>query len=133
MAAVIGKIIARRELTRVKSKLRVVVEVGAPRQRAEAEWACPYRIRGLRLRGIKHAYGVDPMQALQLVQQAIWRDLKPYERDLRWFGQRGSGFYRCFPPYFGRGFMKRVERMIDREVTMESRRLRQLAAERRRG
>jgi hypothetical protein len=131
LATALGKIIARRELARIDSRSPVLVEIGVPHQRAEGEWACPYRIRGLGLRGIRHAYGVDPIQALQIVQQAIWRDLKPHERELSWFGQRGSGFYRYFPPYFSRTLMKRVERAIDREFAYEARRLKQLLAKRR--
>ena len=126
-----GRVIARRELARINSRARVLVEIGIPRRRAEGEWACPYRIRGLGLRGTRHAFGIDPFQALQIVQQAICLELKPHERELSWLGQRGSGFYRYFPPYFGRAFMKRVERAIDREFAYEARRLKQLVARRR--
>jgi hypothetical protein len=127
-----GRVIAQRELARANSGPPVLVEIGIPRQRAEAEWACPYRIRGLRHRGIRYAFGIDPVQALQLVHQAIWHDLKPYERELAWLGERGwTGFYRFYGVNLGQAHMRRVEKAIDREIADETRRLKKRVAKRR--
>lgn len=62
------------------------------------------------------------MQALEIVSQAIWRELEPYEMELSWLGEPGeTGFYRYFPNYlFGPAFAKRVEAAIDREVRKEN-------------
>jgi hypothetical protein len=111
----------------------VVVEIGIPQRRATGEWACPYRISGLGQRRIGHAFGIDPVQALQLVQQAIWRDLKPHERELSWLGTRGlTGFYRFYSVPLSQAHVKRVEAAIDREVARETRRLQQLVMKKRR-
>ncbi len=132
MATEFGRVIARRELARTNSKSPVLVEIGVPRRRAEAEWACPYRILGLRQRGIRYAFGIDPVQALQLVQQAIWHDLKPYGRELSWHGERGwTGFYRFYGVNLGQAHMRRVEKAIDREIADEVRRLKKRMAKRR--
>jgi hypothetical protein len=109
-----------------------LVEIGIPRRRAEAEWACPYRIRGLGQRGIRYAFGIDPVQALQVVQQAIWHDLRPYERELSWLGEREwTGFYRFYGVNLGHAHMRRVEKAIDREIADETRRLKKRMAKRR--
>lgn len=90
------------------------------------------RITGLGRRAVRHAYGIDPVQALQFVQQAIWRDLKPYERQLTWLGEPGwTGFYPYYSIYLGRAHTRRVEAAIDREIANESRRLKQRAAKKR--
>ena len=62
------------------------------------------------------------MQALEVVSQAIWRELEPYEMELSWLGEPGeTGFYRFFPNYLlGAAFAKRVEAAIDREVRKEN-------------
>ena len=134
LAAEFGRVIARRELGRSDSKSPVLVEIGTPRRRADAEWACPYRIRGLGpgQGRIRYISGIDPVQALQLVQQAIWHDLKPYERELSWLGERGwTGFYRFYGINLARGHMKRVEKAIDREIADEVRRLKERMAKKR--
>jgi hypothetical protein len=128
----LGRVIARRELARATSGSPVLIEIGIPRRRAEAEWACPYRIRGIGRRGIRYAFGVDAVQALQLVQQAIWHDLKPHERELSWLGERGwTGFYRFYGVNLGQAHMRRVERAIDREIADEGRRLKKRVAKKR--
>jgi hypothetical protein len=65
------------------------------------------------------------VQALEMVSQAIWRELEPYELELSWVGEPGeTGFFRYFPNYlFGPAFAKRVEAAIDREVHKEYLRL----------
>ncbi len=122
-----GQVIASRQLTRLNGKPPLVVEIGVPRRRRTGEWECPYRIRGLRLRpGTgRRALAEDAAQALELVSQAIWRELEPYELELSWVGEPGAtGFYRYFPNYlFGPAFAKRVEAAIDREVHKECLRL----------
>jgi hypothetical protein len=68
--------------------------------------------------------GIDPVQTLQLVPQAIWNDLKPYERKLSWLGERGwTGFYRFYSVHLSRAHDRRVEAAIDREIAKETRRL----------
>ena len=97
MPTELGRVIARRELARANRGSPVLVEIGIPRRRAETEQACPYRIRGLGRRGIRYAFGIDAVQVLQLVQQAIWYDLRPHGRERSWLGERGwTVFYRFY-------------------------------------
>jgi hypothetical protein len=122
-----GQVIASRQLTRLDGKPPLVVEIGVPRRRRTGEWECPHRIRGLRLKAgaRRRALGEDAVQALEIVSQAIWRELEPYESELSWTGEPGAtGFYRYFPNYlFGPAFATRVEAAIDREVHKEYLRL----------
>ena len=118
------QVIASRELAHAALATPVVVEIGVPRRRRTSEWACPYRILGLGPRGTRYAFGFDAVQSLQLVNQAIWRDLEPHEQQLDWLGEPGdTGFFRFFPMLFGVDHAKRVEAAIDREIRKESLRL----------
>lgn len=124
MSTSFGRVIARRELTRSRSGSRVLVEIGTPRRHPEGDWVCHYRITGLGRRAIGRVSGIDPVQTLQIVQQAIWHDLKPYERELSWLGERGwTGFYRFYSLHLSRAHDRRVEAAIDREIKKETRRL----------
>jgi uncharacterized protein DUF6968 len=125
VARSLGRVIARRKLARTGSDRPVVVEIGVPRRRRTGEWACPYRISGLRKRASGRALGEDAVQALELVFQAIWLELKPYGLELSWAGLPGAtGFYRYYPDYtLGLEFAQRVEAAIDREVHKEYRKL----------
>lgn len=120
MARHFGQVIAGRELSHAGSDHPVVVEIGVPRRRRGGEWACPYRIRGLGHGGTRYASGFDPVQALQIVNQAIWRDLEIYGEQVSWLGEPGNtGFFRYYPNLLGSEHTARVEAAIDREVHKE--------------
>lgn len=124
MARIFGHVIARREVTRTMSGAPVIVEIGVPQPRRTGEWACPYRILGLGPRGTRYAFGFDAVQALQIVNQAIWRDLEPHQQQLSVLGEPGdTGFFRFFPTLFGVAHAKRLEAAIDRETHKEYLRL----------
>jgi hypothetical protein len=119
------QVIASRKLSRSGAATPVLVEIGIPRRRRTGEWGCPYRITGLEKLAAGRAHGEDAVQALEIVFQAIWRELEPYESELSWGGEPGAtGFYRYYPNYLlGPAFAKRVESAIDREVHKEYLRL----------
>jgi hypothetical protein len=118
----LGPVIARRELARVGSSRPVMVEIGKPRRRRTGEWACPYRIRGLGHAAVKHAYGEDAVQALQLAFDGVRVHLEPHGTRLSWVGEAGfTGFPRFVPYSFGRAFSRRVERFIERELRTQLR------------
>jgi hypothetical protein len=124
MARSLGQVIASRELSHAASGAPVVVEIGVPRLRRTGEWACPYRIRGLKPAGVRRALGEDAVQALDLVFQAIRVELELYGSELSWLGKRGeTGFSRFFPDVFGPKVRHRIHRLIDRELESEGRRL----------
>ena len=102
-----------------------------PRRRRTGEWACPYRIRGLRRRRARRAFGEDAVQALELVFQAIRLELEPYGSELSWVGEPGeTGFARFFGDIFGPAVSRRIGRLIDRELEKEGRRLKRGALKR---
>ena len=121
MGRTFRQVIASRELSRTASDEPVLIEIGVPRRRKVGEWACPYRIQGLGKRGTRYAFGIDSVQALQVVQQAIWADLQPYSQQLAWLGQQGfTGFFRFYPAHvLGLDNASRVEAAIDREIHKE--------------
>jgi hypothetical protein len=119
-----GPVIASRELSRPKGGPPVLVEIGKPRRRRTGEWECQYRIRGLKRQRLRRALGEDAVQALELVFQAIRIELEEQGSDLTWTGEPGeTGFTRFFPDVFGPAVRHRVERLIDRELAREGRRL----------
>src|SRR3990170_8361211 len=68
----VGTVIARRTMVDAKSGTRVVVSIGAPVFVGDGwDWACPYRINGLRKTVFGHSHGIDGVQALQLVSLDI--------------------------------------------------------------
>ena len=69
-----------------------VVEIGQPRKtRGHDEYHCPYRIIGVGDGTVRAAYGVDAVQAVQLVSKAIAAELFRYP-DLKWLGMSDNGF-----------------------------------------
>jgi hypothetical protein len=89
----LGRVIARRELTRGRGKRPVaVVEIGQPRKtKGHDDFYCPYRIRGVGDETVRAAYGGDAVQALQLVSQGVAAHLFRHP-DLTWLGMPGNGF-----------------------------------------
>ena len=91
----VGTVIARRTLVDAQSKARIVVSIGAPVFIGDGwDWACPYRINGLRKTLFGHAHGIDGIQALQLVSLAIRHALEKTKRNFSWLDQSSwqSGF-----------------------------------------
>src|SRR6266496_2248480 len=84
----LGRVIARRRLTRGRGPRGVaVVEIGRARKnKGRDEYYCPYRITGVGDEKVRAAYGVDAVQAMQLVSKAVaaelfrYPDLKSEER-----------------------------------------------------
>ena len=89
----IGKVIAVRHLQSATGpRVTATVQIGAPRKtRGQDDYHCPYRIVGLGDAKVRAAYGVDAVQALQLVMRAIGSALWKL-RDLRWFDGEDLGF-----------------------------------------
>jgi hypothetical protein len=90
-AGPLGTVIAERRLKVLGSDSGVRVRVGKPRKsRATGDSFCPFIIEGLGDGKVRRAWGVDSMQALQNVQQAIRAELDAQAVTLRWeAGQDG--------------------------------------------
>jgi hypothetical protein len=128
------QVIAKWDLSQADSGNPVTIEIGVPRRRRVGEWACPYRITGLGSKRIRYCFGFDAIQALQIVNQAIWRDLEPYEEKLSWVGEPGdTGFFRYYPAtLLGVKHANQVEAAIDREIQKDYLRLKRAHTRRKR-
>lgn len=114
----LGTVIARRTLVDAKSNARIVVSIGAPVFIGDGwDWACPYRISGLRKTVSGHAYGIDAVQALQLVSLDVREALEQTRRELLWLDQPHwqSGFPRMITGVGIPAFERHLEVVIDRE------------------
>jgi hypothetical protein len=82
------------------------------------DWECPFRIEGLRTRGIQYGYGVDAVQALTTALEGIRVTLERSGKRLSWIGGAPGdpGFERPVPTSLGLDFSRRLNRMIDREI-----------------
>lgn len=89
----LGSVIAARRLESTTERgSAVTVEIGRPRKpRGRDDYFCPYRIRGTGDEAVRAAYGVDAIQALQLVMHAIGSALAG-RHDLRFLGNEDLGF-----------------------------------------
>jgi hypothetical protein len=116
--------VATRTLTVVgHPRWRVVVEIGRPFQ-ANPEWRCPYRIRGAGLRRARYACGEDAVQALLLSFVAVRAELLSAGVPLAWLSEQPGdvGIPTLSPMHAGLPFQRRVERLMDRAVTVEAKR-----------
>jgi hypothetical protein len=68
-------------------------------------------------------WGIDSMQALQLALQAAGGLVKASEERLQWVGSDdGSlGFPRTYPEFLPKVLLRKLERMIDREIAAHMR------------
>lgn len=96
----LGRVIATRRLSKIHNGGEVVVLIGEPKEYpGGGDYYCPYQITGLEDAAIRHAGGIDSIQALELALRMIGVDL--YTSDdaqrgnIRWLGatsERDLGF-----------------------------------------
>ena len=113
-----GPVIGVRRLSRAGSQ-KVTVSLGKPRRmKSGKDWECPFRIAGLGTRGIQYGYGVDAVQALTTAFEGIRVTLERSGKRLSWIGGNPGdpGFERPVPSALGLKFLRRLNRMIDRQV-----------------
>ena len=124
----LGSVIAVRELRDVNSSRRVVIKIGKPRRTKVAEWICPYSLIGLGSREVQYAYGIDALQAIFMAFEGVRGTLEVSGKHLKWAGGEAGdiGLPRAIPGFFGVKFSRKLDRMIEKEVTRFS-----LAAEKR--
>lgn len=93
--AVLGVVIAIRELAVSGLEKKVIVKIGAPRKIDNSDdYYCPYQIVGLGNETVKRAGGVDAIQAISLAFGMIGADLysSPEGRAqrIKWHGSPGD-------------------------------------------
>jgi hypothetical protein len=123
MKRTFGVVVAVRELREVGENGKVVVvKLGEPREAKSGDWACPFRITGLGIRGSQFAYGIDAFQSLLLAIEGIRSALQKSGKRFTWAGGEpgDTGFPRFVPNYFGLEFSTRLEELIEREVELHA-------------
>jgi hypothetical protein len=111
--------------------------LGQPRQSKsdKNEWECPFRIRGRGSALVEFGYGVDSMQALTTALEGIRVILDERFESFQWEDGGAliahSGFQRQIP-LLGAAFTRRLERLVDRELTRHVQQLERRTANRRR-
>jgi hypothetical protein len=121
----IGREIGRRVLDRTDGRAgRVVVRLGEPVRTGEEEWACPYSISGIGLRGFRRSFGVDSLQSLMQAIEAVRATLAPHLSTLTWLnGEPGA---------FGKQLADRLEAYVERETLRHGAAVRRRRAQKRR-
>lgn len=118
----LGRVIARRTLQLVKPRRELVLEIGQP-FKAEVDWACPYRIKGLDGGRVRAAFGIDSAQALELVFQAVRGRMEAAGGRVTWFDRPASlMFVRPIPNWGDDKFYLYLCRLVDREAKAWGRR-----------
>lgn len=115
-------VIATRTLKVEGRKRPAVVTFHAPRQTGDEEWACAWRVTGMRK--ARDAYGVDAVQALSLALQAVRQHLDDSSLRYTWLGldSGNHGIEQTIFTCYGMDFARRMARMIERETTRYVRR-----------
>ena len=120
MRRTLGRVLGTRHLQTTGSRRRAVtVRLGAPRQRAPDEWFCPIQVSGLRASKVQYVHAEDAIQAVELALQAIRVALDKSDNLLTWLGGEPgvTGFPRSVPYGLCFSFSRRLDRLIDREVS----------------
>lgn len=122
-----GPIIAERRFELMahppqRASIRVRRPVKDPRTgdyRCSVEWIHSGERELFELRGI------DSMQALQLARREAGNLVNRYKKKLRWAGGDDGdlGFPRSYPEGMPRALLRKLERMIDREIAANTRQL----------
>jgi hypothetical protein len=116
----LGPVLGARELQIVGlPRKTVIVRLGKPRKQPTREWACPFQVTGLGQRGVQHGYGEDGIQAVGNALQGIRVALDRSRTNLAWVGGEAgwTGFERSIPTSLGVAFGRKLERLVDREIS----------------
>ncbi|WP_373371202.1 DUF6968 family protein [Stigmatella ashevillensis] len=103
-------------LVRVRKPIK---DSGTGNYRCSVEWVRPEEQELFEL------WGIDSMQALQLALRAAGELSKTYEGSLRWAGDKGGylGFPRTYPEHLPKALLRKLEKMIEREISAHTRKL----------
>lgn len=116
-------VIARRRYRDLSNRGRPVeVRVGAPR-RSGRDWKCAFQVLGLQDDSVEDAFGVDGVQALLQAFEGVRAKLKRSSAHLAWPGGEDgdAGIPAQVPTALGLQFAKQVERYIERQFLVHSR------------
>ena len=121
MPARFGPVIGTRALQSLRTGGPVTVEVEKPKRQPNGDWRCRVRIRGLGRAWIGQAFGVDSLQALQLIFPTLRQHTASFAAQLAWNNVAGDlGFYRLVPDIFDPPANRRIHRAVDRAIRAET-------------
>ena len=105
-----------------RAVIRVRKPAREPRRgdyRCSVEWVRPGQ------KEIFECWGIDSMQALQQAIQAAATLVGSYAGELHWKGSKEGylGFPRTYPDFLPKSLVRKLERMIDREIAANTRKL----------
>lgn len=125
-AVPLGPVIATRTMHVGPRMTPVTLSIGAPVYVGKGwDWACPYKIAGLGKVIKGSAFGVDAIQAVQLVSLALREDLEKTGKKLIFLDQEfwQFGFPKQVVAFDDPELEKRLTRVIDVETTKWTSRL----------
>ena len=111
----LGTVIAQRILD-TEAGGSVTVFIGQPVHVGDGwDWACPYRIEGLHAPIQGQVFGIDALQALQLVSVSIRGKLERCGEPLRWLDDDfwQAGFPMLMQSYGDRRIEERLLKLLD--------------------
>ncbi|ATB44295.1 hypothetical protein CYFUS_009782 [Cystobacter fuscus] len=118
-----GPILAERKF-KSSGGARASIRVRAPaRDSRTGNYRCCVEWVHSGKRELFELWGIDSMQALQLALRAAGDLVNGDEEDLRWVGSDDGylGFPRTYPEFLPKALLRKLERMIDREIAAHAR------------
>lgn len=120
-----GPILAERRFESPESSApRATIRVRAPaRDSRTGNYRCSVEWVHSGEKELFELWGIDSMQALQLALQAAGELVNGYKQRLRWVGSDDGylGFPRTYPEFLPKALLRKLERMIDREIAAHTR------------
>jgi hypothetical protein len=120
-----GPILAERRFESPDSPgQRVTIRVRAPaRDSRTGNYKCSVEWVHSGEKELFELWGIDSMQALQLAIRAAGDLVNGYGEGLRWSGSDDGylGFPRTYPEFLPKALLRKLERMIDREIAAHTR------------
>lgn len=103
---------------------RAIIRVRAPaRDSRTGNYRCSVEWVHSGEKELFELWGIDSMQALQLAIRAAGDLVNGYKEGLQWVGSDEGylGFPRMYPEFLPKALLRKLERMIDREIAAHAR------------
>lgn len=115
----LGAVIAQRTMN-TEAGGCVTISIGQPVFLGDGwDWACPYRIEGLKTPIQHRVFGIDALQTLQLVSIAIRGDLEQCGEPLAWLDDDfwQAGFPMLLQSYGDRKIEEKLLKLLEQTFT----------------
>ena len=110
----LGTVIAQRTMTNEAGGC-ITISIGQPVQVEGWDWACPYRIEGLKTSIAHRVFGIDALQTLQLVSVSIRTKLEQCGERLTWLDDDfwQAGFPMLLQSYGDRKIEEKLLKLLE--------------------